>query len=471
MWAHIMRERFGAKNPKSTMLRFHTQTGGVTLTAQQPENNIVRVALQGFAAVCGGTQSLHTNGFDEALALPTERAPNRAAHAADPRARVRRDRHGRPVRRLLLRRVADRRDRARAERADREGRRARRLGQRDRVHHRRDRRVRVGLPGALPHRPGHRRRREQVRRRGHRGPGPAARRPRVRARTARPAAGTSRPTATRRSSSAGWRSCARPRAAARTCCRRSARRSRTAARWARSCAAMQDVFGNVLAVRSLRLRTAKRAEQIAQRDVAAAGHGDPEMSAEYRARRAAPLHSGIAAQRARADHHPLYGDQAVEPAGLPRYPDAMDRGLSDSGRRRDRPGGTLMLQLLRERGFPASEIVPFASERSVGRTLEGGLVVQGLTDESIQGFDIALFSAGGSTSGEWAPRFADAGRDRDRQLLPLADARRRAAGRQRGQPGRSEPSTAASSPTRTARRCRWSWRSSRSTTRRGSSGW
>ncbi len=56
------------------MLRFHTQTGGVTLTAQQPMNNIVRVALQGFAAVCGGTQSLHTNGFDEALALPSERA-------------------------------------------------------------------------------------------------------------------------------------------------------------------------------------------------------------------------------------------------------------------------------------------------------------------------------------------------------------------------------------------------------------
>jgi methylmalonyl-CoA mutase N-terminal domain/subunit len=74
MWAQIMRERFGAKNPKAMMLRFHTQTGGVTLTAQQPENNIVRVALQGFAAVCGGTQSLHTNGFDEALALPTEHA-------------------------------------------------------------------------------------------------------------------------------------------------------------------------------------------------------------------------------------------------------------------------------------------------------------------------------------------------------------------------------------------------------------
>jgi len=74
MWAHIMRDRFGAQNPKSMMLRFHTQTGGVTLAAQQPENNIARVALQGFAAVCGGTQSLHTNGFDEALALPTERA-------------------------------------------------------------------------------------------------------------------------------------------------------------------------------------------------------------------------------------------------------------------------------------------------------------------------------------------------------------------------------------------------------------
>ncbi len=74
MWARIMTERFGAKNPKSQTIRFHTQTGGVTLAAQQPENNIARVALQGFAAVCGGTQSLHTNGYDEALALPTEKA-------------------------------------------------------------------------------------------------------------------------------------------------------------------------------------------------------------------------------------------------------------------------------------------------------------------------------------------------------------------------------------------------------------
>jgi methylmalonyl-CoA mutase N-terminal domain/subunit len=74
MWAQIMRERFGATDPRSLKLRFHTQTGGVTLTAQQPENNVVRVALQAFAAVCGGTQSLHTNGFDEALALPSEKS-------------------------------------------------------------------------------------------------------------------------------------------------------------------------------------------------------------------------------------------------------------------------------------------------------------------------------------------------------------------------------------------------------------
>src|SRR6187549_813187 len=74
MWARIMRERFGARDPRSQTIRFHTQTGGVTLQAQQPEVNIIRVALQGFAAVTGGTQSLHTNGFDEALALPTERS-------------------------------------------------------------------------------------------------------------------------------------------------------------------------------------------------------------------------------------------------------------------------------------------------------------------------------------------------------------------------------------------------------------
>ena len=74
MWSRIMTDDFGAKDPRSAMLRFHTQTGGATLTAQQPENNIVRTALEALAAVLGGTQSLHTNSFDEALALPSERA-------------------------------------------------------------------------------------------------------------------------------------------------------------------------------------------------------------------------------------------------------------------------------------------------------------------------------------------------------------------------------------------------------------
>ena len=164
MWAHIMRERFGATNPKATMLRFHTQTGGVTLTAQQPENNIVRVALQGFAAVCGGTQSLHTNGFDEALALPTERAAKIAlrtqqilAHESgatdtvDPFA-------GSYFVESLTDEIEARANELIAK--------VDALGgsvQRDRVHHRRDRRVGVGLPGALPHRPGHRRRRQRLR--------------------------------------------------------------------------------------------------------------------------------------------------------------------------------------------------------------------------------------------------------------------------------------------------------------------
>ena len=74
MWARIMTDRFAAKAEKSKLLRFHTQTGGSTLTAQQPENNLMRVTLQALAAVLGGTQSLHTNGFDEALGLPTPRA-------------------------------------------------------------------------------------------------------------------------------------------------------------------------------------------------------------------------------------------------------------------------------------------------------------------------------------------------------------------------------------------------------------
>jgi methylmalonyl-CoA mutase N-terminal domain/subunit len=74
LWAHVMRDRFGARDPKSWQLRFHAQTAGVSLTAQQPANNLVRTAVQALAAVLGGAQSLHTNALDEALALPTEDA-------------------------------------------------------------------------------------------------------------------------------------------------------------------------------------------------------------------------------------------------------------------------------------------------------------------------------------------------------------------------------------------------------------
>ena len=95
LWARTMKERFGAKNAKSMMLRFHTQTAGSTLTAQQPEVNIVRTTIQALAAVLGGTQSLHTNSMDEALSLPTETSgANRAANAASHRLRIRRCRHG-----------------------------------------------------------------------------------------------------------------------------------------------------------------------------------------------------------------------------------------------------------------------------------------------------------------------------------------------------------------------------------------
>ena len=116
----IMRERFGATNPKAQALRFHAQTGGSTLTAQQPENNVVRVAVQALSAVCGGAQSIHTNSFDEALAL-ADRAggADRAAHAAAARARGGRHRHGRPVRRLVLHRGADGRARGASAGADR----------------------------------------------------------------------------------------------------------------------------------------------------------------------------------------------------------------------------------------------------------------------------------------------------------------------------------------------------------------
>ena len=114
LWAEAMRDRFGAKNPRSWQLRFHTQTAGVSLTAQQPYNNVVRTALQALAAVLGGTNSLHTNSLDEALALPTrESGDHRAAHAADHRPRERRHQRRRSAGRLVLRREADPRHGAR----------------------------------------------------------------------------------------------------------------------------------------------------------------------------------------------------------------------------------------------------------------------------------------------------------------------------------------------------------------------
>ena len=134
LWARIMRERFGATNPRALALRFHAQTGGSTLTAQQPENNVVRVAMQALSAVCGGAQSLHTNGFDEALALPTERSARIALRTQQIlAARGRRHRHRRPARRLVLHRGADGRARGARAGADRAGRRARRRGRGDRA--------------------------------------------------------------------------------------------------------------------------------------------------------------------------------------------------------------------------------------------------------------------------------------------------------------------------------------------------
>jgi len=107
IWARELRERYGAKNPRSWLMRFHTQTAGVSLTAQQPEVNIVRTALEAMAAVLGGTQSLHTNSFDEALALPTEDAVRIALRTQQVIARDWRGQHHRPARRLVLRRGSD----------------------------------------------------------------------------------------------------------------------------------------------------------------------------------------------------------------------------------------------------------------------------------------------------------------------------------------------------------------------------
>ena len=109
IWARELRETYGAKDPRSWLMRFHTQTAGVSLTAQQPLNNIARTAIEALAGVLGGTQSLHTNSYDEALALPTEDAVRGgAANAADHRSRDGRREHDGPARRQLFRRGADR---------------------------------------------------------------------------------------------------------------------------------------------------------------------------------------------------------------------------------------------------------------------------------------------------------------------------------------------------------------------------
>jgi methylmalonyl-CoA mutase N-terminal domain/subunit len=132
IWAREMKETYGAKREESMRLRFHAQTAGVSLTAQQPLNNVVRTSLEALAAVLGGTQSLHTNSFDEALALPTEEAvPRRPANPAGHRLRERRSEHSRPARRLVFRREADRRDGGGGLRLLRPHRRARRHGRGD----------------------------------------------------------------------------------------------------------------------------------------------------------------------------------------------------------------------------------------------------------------------------------------------------------------------------------------------------
>ncbi len=190
LWARIMREEFGATDPRSQMLRFHTQTAGVQLTAQQPEVNLARVTLQALAAVLGGTQSLHTNSYDEAIALPTEKAARLAlrtqqvlAFETDLTATVD------PFAGSYAIESMTSRHRGARPRADGQGGRARRRG----------RRHRAGLPEGrdravgLPHRPADRLRRaqggggERLRHAGRRAVRAAAGGPEHRAAAGRPA--------------------------------------------------------------------------------------------------------------------------------------------------------------------------------------------------------------------------------------------------------------------------------------------
>ena len=183
IWARWMKERYGATNERSMQLRFHTQTAGVSLTAQQPEVNIVRTAIEALAGVLGGTQSLHTNSMDEALALPTEKAARIAlrtqqviAHETNVSPRRR------PARRLVLRRGADRRDGAPGRGAVRAHRQPRRRldarghdqGHRGELVPGSDRRLGLRARAQAQQRAPHHRRRQRVHRRQRRGPDRAA---------------------------------------------------------------------------------------------------------------------------------------------------------------------------------------------------------------------------------------------------------------------------------------------------------
>ena len=237
LWARIMRDRFGATNARAQQLRFHTQTAGSTLTAQQPDNNIVRVALQALAAVMGGTQSLHCNGRDEALALPTEESARIALRTQQVhRRRNGRGQHRRSVRRRVRDRGPDqphRGGRARAAGSHRRGGRHA-GGHRARDHPARD--PGVGVPGAA----GDRQRRARGRRRqsihdrrdrAHRDAGRSIRTSsRARWRASAPCARPGTPPRGGRRSTGSWR----PRAAGRTSCRPSSTPSRHARPWGKS---------------------------------------------------------------------------------------------------------------------------------------------------------------------------------------------------------------------------------------------
>ena len=162
IWWKLMSERYRAENERSTWMRFHTQTAGVSLTPQQPLNNLTRVATQALAAILGGTQSLHTDAYDEALAVPDGRGrAARAAPAADPGRGDRRGLHRRPARRLVVRGGADQPRRARRLALPRRDRPPGRHGRRDRrgLPAARDRGRRVPLPARVRRRrAGHRRR-------------------------------------------------------------------------------------------------------------------------------------------------------------------------------------------------------------------------------------------------------------------------------------------------------------------------